>query len=120
MASAFRDLAEERRFEDRDVAHRQGGEVPGDGEELAAREAARHVGQDGVGQRPDQAVDQGLEGDRHAGAPASQPRVMPRRRCRKGSWWSKIARRRSVVRPLAKTSRPLSMMAIILTKVSTS
>src|SRR5947199_382366 len=116
MTSAFRDLAEERWFEDRDVAHRLGGQVLGDG----GAQGDRRVGRDGVDQRPDQAVDQGLDGDRHAGAPASQPRVMPRRRCRKGSWWSKIARRRSVVRPLAKTSRPLSMMAIILTKVSTS
>src|SRR5438093_12066978 len=44
MASAFRDLAEERWFEDRDVAQRLGGQVLGDG---GAR-GDRRVGREGV------------------------------------------------------------------------
>src|SRR5207244_2187598 len=95
-------------------------EVPEDvhgGIELAAREAAPDIGQDGLDERPDDAVDQHLDRDEHH---ESQPRAIPRSAWRKGSWWSKIAMRRSRVRPSRNAWMPVSMIAIILTTASTS
>ena len=90
-----------------------------DGEELAAREALPDRGQDGLAQRAHHAVEQRLDRELHAQAPPIQPRSMPSSRWRYGSWWSKIAMRRSAVRPSRNARRPVSMMAIILTIAST-